>query len=297
MKKIAYFLVLAALLALHIFTRQDAPVSEQSAPASQSGVAEQSSVAAQSSTAAQDFGSVASEAAQNAGRATQNAGEAADEVKQQDDYDLIQYTGHLVSFNTETLIPNWVYYELVKSETNGDNTREGKNFRKDPDLQRPQAEDDDYRNSGWSRGHMAPAGDFKWSDKAMTETFYFTNCCPQNQSLNAGQWSTLEKKVRNWAKKYGKVLVVTGPIIGENIYGTIGDNNVVVPDAFFKAVVAGDQSIAFVMYNRPENENMQKCAMTVDELEKLSGYDFFSELDDEFENRVEASYKLSYWGL
>lgn len=290
MKKIAYFLVLAALLALHLFTRQDAPVSEQSAPAAQSGVAEQSSVAAQSSTAAQDFGSVASEPAQN-------AEEAADEVKQHDDYDLIQYTGHLVSFNTETLIPNWVYYELVKSETNGDNTREGKNFRKDPDLQRPQAEDDDYRNSGWSRGHMAPAGDFKWSDKAMTETFYFTNCCPQNQSLNAGQWSTLEKKVRSWAKKYGKVLVVTGPIIGENIYGTIGDNNVVVPDAFFKAVVAGDQSIAFVMYNRPENENMQKCAMTVDELEKLSGYDFFSELDDEFENRVEASYKLSYWGL
>ena len=213
------------------------------------------------------------------------------------DSDLIQYTGYLVSFNTETLLPNWVYYELVKSETNGDNTREGKNFRKDPDLQRPQAEDDDYRNSGWSRGHMAPAGDFKWSDKAMTETFYFTNCCPQNQALNAGQWSTLEKKVRSWAKKYGKVLVVTGPIIGENIYGTIGDNNVVVPDAFFKAVVAGDQSIAFVMYNRPENENMQKCAMTVDELEKLSGYDFFSELDDEFENMVEASYKLSYWGL
>ena len=272
MKKIAYVLVLLGVLLLHLFTRTDAPISES-----------------------QDAGAAIT--GETVTGETVTGGTVTDGTEFQIDYDLIQYTGHLVSFNTETLIPNWVYYELVKGETNGDNTREGKTFRKDPDLQRPQADDDDYRNSGWSRGHMAPAGDFKWSDKAMTETFYFTNCCPQNQKLNAGQWSTLEKKVRKWANKFGKVLVVTGPIIGQNIYGTIGDNNVVVPDAFFKAVVAGDQSIAFVMYNKPDNENMQKCAMSVDKLEKLSGYDFFSELDDEFENRVEATYTLSYWGL
>ena len=211
--------------------------------------------------------------------------------------DVIEYLGYSVSYNKDRKIPNWVSYELLASETDGPYSRKGKNFRQDPSLSLSQADDNDYRNSGWSRGHMAPAGDFKWSDDAMWDTFYFTNCCPQNQSLNAGQWNTLEQKVRDWAKMFGKVYVVTGPIIGKNIYGTIGNNRVVVPDAFFKAVLANDQTIAFVMHNHNNNENMQKCAMSVDDLEVLTGIDFFSELDDNFENQVEAIYNLRTWNL
>ena len=215
----------------------------------------------------------------------------------EEDYPVISYSGYYVVYNPEYRIPRYVRYELVASETDGQSNRKGLNFRQDASLSMAQAEDSDYRNSGWSRGHMAPAGDFKWSDQAMEETFYFTNCCPQNQSLNAGQWSTLEKKVRNWANRFGRVDVVTGPLIWENEYGTIGENKVVVPDAFFKAVLAGEQSIAFVMYNRPENENMQSCAMSVDRLEEISGIDFFAELEDSIENKSEASFNLRYWGL
>ena len=211
--------------------------------------------------------------------------------------DVIEYLGYSVSYNKERRIPNWVSYELLASETDGPYSRKGKNFREDPSLSLPQAEDNDYRNSGWSRGHMAPAGDFKWSNEAMWETFYFTNCCPQDQSLNSGQWSTLEKKVREWANRFGSLIVYTGPIVLENTYGTIGYNKVVVPDAFFKAILAGEQSIAFVMYNHNNNENMQKCAMSVDDLELLSGIDFFTELDDNHENQVEAAYNLRNWGL
>ena len=211
--------------------------------------------------------------------------------------DVIEYLGYSVSYNKERKIPNWVSYELLASETDGPYSRKGKSFRQDLSLILPQAEDNDYRNSGWSRGHMAPAGDFKWSDDAMWDTFYYTNCCPQNQSLNAGQWNTLEQKVRGWAKRFGKVHVVTGPIIGNNIYGTIGYNRVVVPDAFFKAVLANDHAIAFVMHNHNNNENMQKCAMSVDALEALTGIDFFAEQVDDFENQVEATYNLRNWGL
>ena len=211
--------------------------------------------------------------------------------------DVIVYLGYSVSYNKDRKIPNWVSYELLASETDGPYSRKGKNFRQDPSLRLPQAEDNDYRNSGWSRGHMAPAGDFKWSDDAMWDTFYFTNCCPQDQSLNAGQWSTLEKKVRDWANRFGSVRVVTGPLVWDNSYGTIGYNKVVVPDAFFKAVLAGEQSIAFVMYNKSENENMQKCAMSVDQLEELSGIDFFADLDEFLESKVESTYSLRNWGL
>lgn len=90
--------------------------------------------------------------------------------------DVIEYLGYSVSYNKERKIPNWVSYELLASEIDGPYSRKGKHFRQNPYLSLPQAEDNDYRNSGWSRGHMAPAGDFKWSDNAMWDTFYFTNC-------------------------------------------------------------------------------------------------------------------------
>ena len=175
--------------------------------------------------------------------------------------------------------------------------KKGPKIHPDPSVSFPQAEDYDYRGSGWSRGHMAPAADFKWSSTAMIESFYFTNCCPQNLELNSGQWSTLEKKVRDWANRYGSLTVYTGTIVLDNEYGTIGYNKVVVPDAFFKAILAGEQSIAFVMYNHNNNENMQKCALSVDELEALSGIDFFAEQVDDFENQGEATYNLRNWGL
>ena len=210
---------------------------------------------------------------------------------------IIHYQGYNVSYNYEMLIPNWVSYELLADETNGDFSRKGKSFKPDPSLFIRQADNNDYRNSGWSRGHMAPAGDFKWSDEAMSETFYFTNCCPQDQSLNAGQWSTLEKKTRDSDNKYGKVIVITGPIVGDNRYGKIGANYVVVPNAFFKVLRTDEQAIAFIMYNTSNNENLQRCAMTVDNLENVTRFDFFPELDDDTENYLESSFKLKYWGL
>ena len=216
---------------------------------------------------------------------------------QEKEYPIISYSGYEVMYNPEHKIPRWVKYELLASETDGEWSRTGLKFTPDPSVSFPQADDYDYRGSGWSRGHMAPAADFKWSSTAMIETFYFTNCCPQNLELNSGQWSTLEKKVREWANRYGSLTVYTGPIVLDNAYGTIGYNKVVVPDAFFKAILAGEQSIAFVMYNHNNNENIQKCAMSVDDLEALTGIDFFAEQVDDFENQVEATYNLRNWGL
>ena len=173
---------------------------------------------------------------------------------------LINYEGFVVSYNHINKIPDWVAYEMKNYETGGEYTRNGKKFRPDNALPYPQAEDNDYRNSGWARGHMAPAADFKWSEQAMSDTFYFTNCCPQNSSLNGGMWSTLEKKVRDTAVEYETVWVITGPIVGKNQYGTIGENKVIVPDSFFKALLIHDgttyHSIAFIMDNCKQKNNM-----------------------------------------
>ena len=150
---------------------------------------------------------------------------------------IIKYNGYTVSYDEASRIPAWVAYELTADEANGAIGRHGKNFRQDEKANVVQADNYDYRGTGWSRGHMAPAGDFKWDETAMWDTFYYTNCCPQNEKLNNGSWNVLENKVRTWARQFGSLYVVTGPIIGQNENGKIGAHQITVPNAFFKALL------------------------------------------------------------
>lgn len=217
---------------------------------------------------------------------------------------IVRHDAFVTSYNTGTLIPDWVAYEITADEAAGRRDRGGIEFRMDPDLRGvTQAMREDYSGSGWTKGHMMPAADaaFSTSD-TMAETFYFTNICPQSEVLNAGDWQFLEKRVRSWAKRYGSVWVVTGPIVGKNRYGRIGDRGVVIPDSFYKALLVrrpdgSYSSIAFVMDNDDERYYLKDCCMSVNELEALTGFDFFPGLDDRIEEKVEASIKKSDWGI
>ena len=215
---------------------------------------------------------------------------------------VIEHKGFTLSYDKANHIPFWVAYELTDEETHGDAERGDRMFGMDPDLDRDQAMREDYSGSGWTKGHLAPAADFRWSSEAMDETFYLTNICPQSEKLNAGDWEFLERKVRTWARDYGKVWIVAGPIIGKNSYGTIGKRTeVTVPDAFFKAVMAYDGmkyiSVAFVMGNDDERYYLRDCAMSVDDLERLTGYDLFASMDDDIEDIAESSWEGDSWGI
>ena len=216
---------------------------------------------------------------------------------------IVEHGAFVSSYNPDTKIPNWVAYELTAEETGGNRSREGIEFRMDPELKGVrQAMREDYAGSGWTKGHLMPAADAAFSNSTMTETFYFTNICPQNETLNAGDWQYLEKKVRQWANRYGSVWVVTGPIVGENRYGTIGDRDVVVPDAFYKALLVRKQNgsysaIAFVMDNDDDRYYLKDCYLNINDLESLTGLDFFPSLDDKIEEKVESTVRLSDWGI
>ena len=163
---------------------------------------------------------------------------------------IVPHKAYVSSYNEETLIPDWVAYELTADETGGTESRGGIEFRMDPTLRGvTQAMREDYSGSGWTKGHLMPAADAAYSTTTMGETFYFTTICPQDETLNAGDWAYLEKRVRQWANRYGHIWVVTGPIVGENRYGTIGEREVVVPDSFFKALlVTGSTAFALSFF-------------------------------------------------
>ena len=218
-----------------------------------------------------------------------------------DDDIILTHKGFVISYNAEARLPEWVAYELTAEETYGDATRDESVFRMDPTYKGTQAMREDYYDSGWTRGHMACAAGFQWDGEAMDDTFYLTNICPQDEELNKGDWNYLEKQVRRWARDFGKVWVVTGPIIGSNRYGVIGDRGITVPDSFFNAVMAEKngkyRSIAFVMDNDDKRYWLDECAVTVNGLEAMVGMDFFPLLPDDVEEEVESQLRLRDWGI
>lgn len=214
---------------------------------------------------------------------------------------IIEYNGYTVSYDETARIPVWVAYELTADEADGTISRGGRSFRPDEKIQVVQADNNDYRGSGWSRGHMAPAGDFKWDENAMRDTFFYTNCCPQDEKLNNGSWNVLENKVRTWARQFGSVFVITGPIVGQNQGGRIGAHQIIVPDAFFKAIlVCKDEAyhgISFVMFNTPAKQMLLDSYLSINDLEKISSLDFFPLLDDSIEEDVEDEVDLKFWNI
>lgn len=135
---------------------------------------------------------------------------------------ILYRKGYTVSYNKETKIPNWVAWELTPEKLIERESRTDK-FMPDPDLPESQTvTTDDYKRSGMDRGHMCPAGDNRWHWKAMQESFYMTNICPQNHNLNRGDWKELEEACRLWAKKEGKIYIVCGPVLYRQKHRTIG---------------------------------------------------------------------------
>ena len=203
---------------------------------------------------------------------------------------IIQRTGYTLSYHAKHRTPQWVAWELTKEETRGNEERTNE-FQPDPDVMGAKVVTYDYSHSGYDRGHMAPAGDMKWSKKAMQESFYMSNICPQDHNLNTEDWNDLEMKSREWARRYGKVHIVCGPIYKGTRNEYIGDHRVKVPDAFFKVILINDTkkqcALGFYFENEAGERPLTEYLTSVDELEKLTGLDFFSALPDEEENLLE----------
>lgn len=213
---------------------------------------------------------------------------------------ILQREGYTVSYNHERRVPNWVAWHLTAAHLKGNTKRSESKFHEDEEVPEPRAVDFDYVRSGYDRGHMCPAGDNKWSPTAMSQSFLFTNICPQAPSLNRGDWNEMEQACRKWARQWGDLYIVCGPIFYKKRPKTIGKNKVAVPDAFFKVVLSmkGEpKAIGFIYKNADGNRPKGDYANSVDEVERITGIDFFPQLPDNVEKRVEAKCNLEDWNI
>lgn len=213
---------------------------------------------------------------------------------------ILKRRGYTTSYNEKTKTPNWVAWHLTKAHTYGDHQRKNEVFFEDESIEREKrATDNDYYNSRYDRGHMCPAGDNKWDAQVMRESFLFTNICPQNHGLNKYEWNDLEIQCRDWARQYGAIDIVCGPLFtttGEQ--KTIGRNRVWVPESFFKVILCRQdkpKAIGFIYRNEGKKQTREEALRSVDEIEALTGIDFFPSLDDDTESRIEAEAALEDW--
>ncbi len=205
---------------------------------------------------------------------------------------LLQRKAYTTNYNFQAKIPNWVAWRLTADHVDGSVSRKHFAFHEDMDVKIPRATLNDYFNTGFDRGHMCPAGDNRWDRQAMEETFLLTNICPQVHALNNEGWNDLEMACRRWAKKYGEVYIVCGPILEGTRHRTIGKNKIVVPKKFFKVIYmmrGTPMAIGFIYQNSSKNSRkMFSNATNVDEIERITGMDFFPMIPDAVENRIEA---------
>ena len=212
-------------------------------------------------------------------------------------------------YDYDHFVSTWVAYPLHAGNIGtGDRTDA---FSLDPLLPRDkqQFNPSGYKegNAGkFSRGHQIPSADrLDW--RVNIETFFGTNMTPQNETLNGGAWDALENRVRKWAKNMATdtLYVVTGcSVAGSSQYVLDGDGkHIPVPVGYYKALLrlAKDKSwsaVAFWFDNKAlSGTDVKNAAMSVDDLEKKVGVDFFVNLDSKTQQDVEAANptQVAWW--
>ena len=209
---------------------------------------------------------------------------------------LVRYEAFDVHFNSERGIANCALYELVNNELYGTVER-GNEFTADPGVKGcPLPED--YAGSGFDRGHLVPAGDLKWNGTAMRQSFMLTNVGPMHKALNEGGWAKLEEKVREWTARDSALLVFTGPVVSDGDT-TLASGRVKVPSAYYKVILAPCvrpiRVIAFIYPNGHSGGRLRQYAVSVDEVERRTGLDFFPTLSPEEQQCLESPVNLGAW--
>ncbi|WP_179315536.1 DNA/RNA non-specific endonuclease [Winogradskyella undariae] len=212
---------------------------------------------------------------------------------------IVHHQNYSLSYSEPHEQAEWVAYELKSAHLSSTN-RKRPYFEIDDTVKTGAAHWRNYKKSDYDKGHLCPAGDRRFTKAAYDETFLTSNISPQEHQFNAGVWNRLEQKVRYWAKKNDGIFVVTGGILKDNLK-TIGDENVSVPNQFYKVILDNTNGkikmLAFLMDHENSSLPLYKFVVPVDSLETLTGIDFFPELDDSIENKLEASSSYKSWSF
>lgn len=186
-------------------------------------------------------------------------------------YRALCYDAFAVLHNGETKTPVFVAERLNRAlVADADEKRTNRFF---PDARLPSSERatlDDYKGSGYARGHLAPAGDMPTA-QAMAQSFSLANMVPQVPQHNSGPWARVEKDVRQYASRaQGDVYILTGPVFAPDS-PRIGPNQVRVPKVLFKLVYDARTQTAWAYWHENREGPQSAQPITYEELARRTG--------------------------
>lgn len=214
---------------------------------------------------------------------------------------IVERQAYTLGYMTNFYQSAWVCYSLTRSNVLNRAAKRRNNFRPDPILGKYSSTLQDYRHSGYDRGHLCPAADVAWSSATMSESFYLSNMSPQVGPFNRGIWKDLEQWVRDIAVHVTNVYVYTGPVLDTNLMlGVVGPNRVTVPGAYYKVILDENEpkrAIGFILPNKANTNSYLKYIRSVRDVETVTGLDFFSILSTNEQDRIETTVETNHWIL
>jgi endonuclease G len=219
-------------------------------------------------------------------------------VKDSASQTIIQHTYYTIGYFEKYRIPLWTFYCENKETIKRCLLPRKGSFKADPLTSKDQATDADYAMP-FEKGHLVPCEAMTFDAEAMKETFYYTNCVPQYEKVNSGRWKTLEKLVNNWILDNDELMVFTGNVVSEQS-ARRGPHGVVVPDYCFKIVLDYKEpeikAIAFIVPNKDEKmSTLENYVSTIDQIETLTGFDFFADLPLTIQDKFESASEITQW--
>lgn len=229
----------------------------------------------------------------------------------ENDLNFIKHSSIVISYNEEHEQANWVAHKINKKIIDG-NVGRSNDFRKDEMILSKSSEEADYFSKtklssgkykyngyGYDRGHLAPSADFKWSEKALSESYFYSNMSPQLPEFNREGWAKIENFLRAYVySKNVDLLVITGPIYNSNLRKqTRSKNNISIPDYFFKVAVdlVNKKGIGFYVPHEKLEKPIESYIINIDSIEKITDYNFNYQLNSELEKKIESQLNLEFW--
>lgn len=215
-----------------------------------------------------------------------------------EDVEVIYHKAMVLGYNENHEQAHWVSHIVLPDVENGNVSRTN-NFRKDKLVTTGTASKADYWYSGYDRGHLAPSADFRWSQTALSESYFYSNMAPQLPELNREKWAELENAIREYViENKTQVYVVTGGILNDSLprmQNKGRENTVSIPNFFYKVILdnSNHRAIGFVMPNGNCNYPIMSYALSIDSVETLTGINFFSKIENE--NSTEQKFDIDIW--
>jgi endonuclease G len=225
---------------------------------------------------------------------------------------LICHSAFCLVYSEEHEVAKWVAHVLSNEIVNG-NVSRSNDFRIDSLITTGSSQEEDYflkelkddgsykyDGFGYDRGHLAPSADFRWSEKALSESYFYSNMTPQLPDFNREIWADLESFLR--AHVYNNptkdLFVITAPVLTDSLpKQTRGVNNMSIPELHYKIAVdfEDEKGIAFLIPQKYNDYPIESFVVSIDSLETLTGINFYPNLTDSQEEKIESITDISAW--